>query len=55
MEGEIKETAMKGRCVIRSLTKHYERKECIHGGKERIKEQFMPVNPDVWMKDMDME
>ena len=39
---------MKGRCVIGSIpTKGYERKKCIHGGKERFKEQYSPVNIDV--------
>ncbi len=38
MEGEIREKAVKGRSVIGSLSKGYEKEECVHGGKERIKE-----------------
>ena len=35
--------------------KDYERKECIHGGKERrIKEQYSPANTDVWIRDLNM-
>ena len=39
----------------RGTCKDYERKECIHGGKERVKEQYSPANTDVWIRDLDMD
>ena len=33
----------KGRCV-RVTCKDYERKECIHGGKEEVKKKYSPAN-----------
>ena len=35
--------------------KDYERKEYIHEGKERNKEQYSPAKTDVWIRDLDME
>ena len=39
----------------RITCKDYERKECVHGGKERVKEQYFRANTDVWITDLDME
>ena len=33
----------------------YERKECVHAGKMRCKEQYSPANIDVWIRDFDMK
>ena len=43
MGEEIRKMAVKGRW-------DYERKECIHVGKERVKEQYSPANTDVWIR-----
>ena len=32
----------------------YDRKEYIHGSKERIKEQYFSAKTDVWIRDLDM-
>ena len=53
MEGEIRERAVKGKSVCNSVTgKDYERKECIHGGKEMVKEQY---SLDIRFRDLDIE
>ena len=54
MEGEIRKWVVKGRCVIVTC-KGYERKECIHEDKERVKEQYSAAKTDVWIRDLDME
>ena len=54
MEREIRKSLVKGRCVMITC-KGYERKECVHGGKEIFKEQYSSANIDIWIKDLDME
>ena len=39
----------------RITCKDYERKECIHGDKERLKEQYSSANIDIWIRDLYME
>ena len=39
----------------RITCKGYERKKCVHGGKERFKKQYSPANIDVWIRDLVME
>ena len=54
MERKIRERVVKGRCH-RITCKGYERKESVHGGKKRFKEQYSSANIYVWTKDLDME
>ena len=54
MEREIRARAVKGECH-RFTCKDYEMKECIHGGKERVKEQYSPANTDIWIRGLNME
>ena len=55
-DGRRNEGVVKGRCVMGSITcKGYGRKKCIHGDKERLKEQYSPAIIDVWIRDLDME
>ena len=35
----------------RVTCRYYERKVCIHGGKEKVKEQYSPANINVWIRD----
>ena len=35
--------------------KGYERKECLHGGKEMFKKLYSSANIDVWIRDLEME
>ena len=44
---EERERTMKGRC--------YERKKCVHGGKEMFKEQYPPANIYIWIRNLDMD
>ena len=30
--------------------KGYERKECVHGGKEKVKEQYYAIYINVWIR-----
>ena len=53
-EGKIRESC--GRQVCHRITcKDYERKECVHGDKKRIKEQYSPANTDIWITHLYME
>ena len=38
----------------RMTCKNYERKKCVHGCKERFKEQYSHANIDIWIRDLDM-
>ena len=54
MEGEMSESCERQMCH-KVTCKDCERKECIYGGTEMVKEQYSPANTDVWMRDLDME
>ena len=46
VEGEIKERAVKGRCVT---CKGYERKKYAHGSKGKFKELYSPADIGIWI------
>ena len=39
----------------RITCKDYEGKERIHEGKEKVKEQYIPTNTNIWITNLDME
>ena len=51
MEEKIKRDLLKEGVT----SKDYERKKCVHGGEERFKEPYSPVNTDIWIRNLDME
>ena len=50
-----KRDGCEGQVCHRVTCEANERKECIHRGKERLKEQYSPVNTDLWIRDLGME